>query len=390
MRKGRKNVIILGSTGSIGRNALDVLSKHQDKFKVIALAAGSDEKLLARQINKIIPDIAVIADKSKYKKLKNKVRNKKTKILSGSEAVIDIAGEEKADLVVVAISGADALKPLLAAIENKKDIALANKESLVMAGSIIMSKAKERKVKIIPVDSEHSAIFQCLHNKPKDELKKIYLTGSGGALDKVPKVKLSQVLPDEALSHPKWKMGQKITVDSATLMNKGLEVIEAMHLFEIAASNIEVLIHPEAIIHSMVEFIDGSILAQMAVTDMRIPIQYALSYPARFPSKHLRLDFSKIAHLTFKKPDFSKFPSLKLCFLAAEKGATFPAALGAADEVLVGAYLSGKIRLTDIPKIIKKVLLQHKPVKDPELTDILRVDAQVRQLTEELIEKIKR
>ncbi len=388
MKKKIKNIIILGSTGSIGENTLDVVAKYPDRFKIRALTAGSNDKLLSEQIKRVNPDIAVLADESKLSKLKDKVKRTKTKILSGEEQIIDIARDKKADLVVVAISGSKALLPLIAAIESKKDIALANKESLVMAGEIIMNKAKKNKVKIIPIDSEHSAIFQCLYGNHRGALAKIYITGSGGALDKVPKSKLNKVLPNKALSHPKWKMGQKITVDSATLMNKGLEVIEAMHLFGISPDNIEILIHPEAIVHSMIEFVDGTILAQLSITDMRVPIQYALGFPERLPSKLSKLDFFKIDSLTFKRPNFEKFPSLKLAYQAAKKGNTYPCALNAADEEVVNAFLRRKISLTDIPKIIRRILLQHRPIKNPKLSDILKVNDSAKKLTKELIEKV--
>ena len=385
-----KNIVILGSTGSVGKNTLDVIINYPDRFKVRAISAGSNVTLLSKQIEKVKPDIAVLADKTKFKRLKDRLRKTRTKILCGSDKLIDIVRDKSVDLVVVAISGSKALMPLLSAIDSGKDIALANKESLVMAGEIIMAKAKEKKVEIIPVDSEHSAIFQCLYGESKRALKKIYITGSGGSLDKIPKSRLDKVTPQKVLQHPKWNMGKKITVDSATLMNKGLEVIEAMHLFGVSVDNIEVLIHREAIIHSMVEFVDGSILAQLAVTDMRVPIHYALTYPERLPSKYKSLDFSKIVKLTFKRPDLDKFPSLKLAYEVARYGATYPCVLNAADEELVYAYLDRRINLTDIPKIIKKVLVTHKPVRNPNLSDILKVDKDTRELTQSLIEKRER
>lgn len=390
MKKEVKNIAVLGSTGSVGRNTLKVISKQPDKFKVRALVAHSNAGLLSRQIKKVNPDIAVIADASKIDELKEKTKNTKTKLLAGLDAVIEITQDKKVDLVVVAISGMSALMPLMSAIKNKKDIALANKEALVVAGEIIINEAKKNKVRIIPVDSEHSAIFQCLHGKNINELKKIYITGSGGPLDKIPKSKLKEVTPEVALSHPKWQMGQKITVDSATLMNKGLEVIEAMHLFSVPLDKIKVLIHPEAIIHSMVEFVDGSILAQLGITDMRLPIQYALTFPERIPSPMPGVDFSKISKLTFKIPDVNKFPLLRIAYEAARRGGTCPCVLNAADEELVHAYLKKRIKLTDIPKIIEKVLSRHKSIQHPELTDILNVDKTTKELTKEIIERIER
>lgn len=389
MKNKIKNIVILGSTGSIGKNTLEVISRYPHKFKVRALTAHSNVNLLSKQIEKVSPDIAVITDENKFKDLKGRTLKTKTKILCGPDGLNEIIRDKRADIIMVAMAGAGALKPLITALEAKKDIALANKESLVMAGDIIMAKVKKNRIKLIPVDSEHSAIFQCLQANSDKELKRIYITGSGGALDKVPKSRFKEVTPKRALSHPKWKMGKKITVDSATLMNKGLEVIEAMYLFNMPLDKIKVLIHPEAVIHSMVEFIDSSILAQMALADMRLPIQYALSFPERFTSSVASLDFSKYSKLTFKLPDVGKFPCLKLAYKAAEKGRTYPCALNAANEEVVHAFLLNKIRLTEIPKIIEKVLSLHKPIKTPKLSDILEVDNLTRELTKELIEKKK-
>lgn len=367
-----KRIAILGSTGSIGVNALNVISAMPDEFRVVGLSANSNAKLLQEQIKKFKPKIACLMSGDK-----NLCRaTKGTKIAYGMDGLIEIATRPDVDLVLMAIVGSVSLIPLMKAIEAKKEIALASKEALVSGGEIVTKEAKKRNVKIIPVDSEHSAIFQCLNGNPRGELRKIYLTGTGGPLRKLSRSKFDSLKPKEVINHPKWKMGKKISVDSATLMNKGLEVIEAKWLFSVELKNIEVLIHPQAIVHSMVEFIDGSILAQLSTPDMRLPIQYALGYPARYPQKfQLYLDFKSANKLTFSRPDTGKFPCLKMAYEAAEAGRTFPAVLNGANEETVLNYLESKCAFTDIPRIIEKVLSRHRGKTVSGLEDILEADA---------------
>ncbi len=375
-----KKVVILGSTGSIGRSALEVISRFPRQFKVVGLSAHSNFALLSQQIRKFQPEVAVITAKFKSRLS----THGKTKLIYGQDGLNYLAGYKSADLVLIGLVGSAALIPLLEAIKNKKQIALANKEGLVMAGGLILEEAKKHKVKIIPVDSEHSAIFQCLNGTDSANLKKIYLTASGGPLYNLPNKKFSFVTPKQALNHPKWNMGPKISVDSATLMNKGLEVIEAKWLFGLEADKIEVLIHPEAIVHSLVELIDGSVLAQLGITDMRLPIQYALTYPQRFNSNLPRIDLLKIAKFTFKKPDFSKFPCLKLAYEVAKENTTSAAVLNASNEELVNAFLNKKINFIQIAKVIEKVLSRHKKINQPDLNQILTADNWARQETKRI------
>ena len=378
-----KRIAVLGSTGSIGVNTLDVISKFSNDFSVVGLTAFNNVRLLLRQIKKFNPQYVAIKD-SKIKELKKNV-NKRVKILDIYSGIDSIISSKDVDLLVLAISGSGALRPLLKAVKHSKTIALANKEALVMAGSIVMQMAKKYHAKIIPIDSEQSAIFQCLEGKNKEELKKIYLTASGGPLKSTPKDKLKFVSRRKVLAHPRWKMGRKITVDSATLMNKGLELIEAKWLFDIDIRDIEVLIHKEAIIHSMVEFVDGAILAQLGITDMRSPIQYALSYPRRLSSKINFVDFSKLRKLSFEPPDYKKFPCLNLAYEAARAGGSAPCVLNAANEVAVSAFLEHRIKYIDIYAIIRKVMSKHKLVNNPNLSDILTTDEWSRQQAEALI-----
>lgn len=384
-----KNIVVLGSTGSIGIKALEVISCFKDRFRVVGLSCDSNIALLTEQINKFKPLVAAVADEKKFNILKEKVVSKETRLFCGQEGIVRVATFDKSDIVVVAISGSAALIPLLEAIKLSKKIALANKESLVMAGELITSLARERNSQIIPIDSEHSAIFQCLNSSHSNSktVKKLIITGSGGPLHAVSLSRFHRIKPEEALNHPKWKMGKKISIDSATLMNKGLEVIEAHWLFGVTAGQIEVLIHPEAIVHSMVEFVDGSVIAQLGLTDMRLPIQYALSYPERLPSYNGCLDLAKIRTLTFKKPDLKKFPCLSLAFEALLAGGTAPCVLNASNEELVNAYLNNRITLPDIPKHIEEILNSHRIKKSPSLDEILEADKFARKRVEELINK---
>ena len=382
-----KTVAILGSTGSIGRNTLKVISQLRDEFKVVALVAGKNAELLARQINEFRPRLAAIMDETKFTSLKKKASpattrkggaSGRTKLLAGSKGVEEVADLES-DIVVMAIGGSAALMPVLNSFKKTRRVALANKECLVMAGDIVMREAKKRRVEIIPIDSEQSAVFQCLKDEGRTSLEKIYLTGSGGPLKDIAKEAIEFVEPDFALRHPRWKMGKKISIDSATLMNKGLEVIEATYLFGLPPEKIEVVIHPQALVHSLVQFVDGTILAQLAAADMRIPIQYALTYPRRMPNKAARLDFSKVARLSFQMPDLVKFPCLDLAIQAAKEKGLAGSVLNASDEECVWAYLEGKIRLNDIARIIESVLAKLKNKLRPTLEDILQADKWARE-----------
>jgi len=378
-----KKIVILGSTGSIGVSTLDVISNFPKDFSVIGLTAFDNVERLSEQIKRFHPRYAAIRN-DKIKELQQNT-NHGVKIFDAHSGVDNIVSLKDVDVVVLAISGSSALGPLLSAIKYSKTIALANKEALVMAGSIIMPMVKKYHARIIPIDSEQSAIFQCLEGRRGEELKKVYLTASGGPLKSVPKDKLKSVSCKKVLAHPRWKMGRKITVDSATLMNKGLELIEAKWLFDIDIKNIEVLIHKEAIIHSMVEFVDGIILAQLGITDMRSPIQYALSYPKRLSSKINFVNFSKLKKLSFETPNYRKFPCLNLAYEAAIMGGSAPCVLNAANEVAVSAFLEHHIKYIDIYKIIRKVMSKHRLVSNPNLNDILTADKWARQEAEALI-----
>ena len=378
----KKKVCILGSTGSIGRNALKIISELNDKFDVSGLTAGANASLLAEQVNRFKPIAAAIEDKSKFGELRKKIKGN-TRVFRGKEGVEKLAGQKKADIVLIAISGNASIGPTYSAVSAGKNIALASKEALVSAGHIITKEAKRKKSTIIPVDSEHSAVFQCLRGNDISKVKRLYITSSGGPLRNTPKRSFKNLPVEKVLKHPKWKMGRKISVDSATMMNKGLELIEAKWLFDIGIDKIKVLIHPEAIVHSMVEFVDGSILAQMGITDMRLPIQYALSYPARYESGLRPLDLASVRSLTFYKPDMDKFPSLGLAYKAAKEGGSAPCVLNVSNEMAVHAFLRGRIRFTDISLIIEKVLSRHKKIKFPSLEDI----RQIQEWTEREVEK---
>jgi len=373
-----QNIIIFGSTGSIGVNALKVVRRLKDKFRVVGLSARANIELLAQQVKEFSPETVVVPD-AQAAGLDRKIPKSKTRILAGIDGLVELAIQKNADIALMAISTSAALKPLLAAIGAKKKIALANKESLVMAGGIVIKKAKQNNVSIIPVDSEHSAIFQCIDNEKLEYVKNIYLTATGGPLRKMPYSKMHLVRPEDAIRHPRWSMGKKISVDSATMMNKGLEVIEAKWLFNVNTENIKILVHPEAVVHSMVEFVDNSVLAQMAVTDMRLPIQYALTYPDRLNSGLPCLDFAAIKRLNFAKPDLKKFPCLGLAFEASKLDGTMPAVLNAVNEELVQKFLNNNIKLTDIAKGVEKVMKKHKVIKDPGLAEILEADKWARE-----------
>lgn len=354
-----KNVAILGSTGSIGINVLKVIDRHPGRFRVKALTAYNNKDLLHKQAAKYKPKYLAVGSQD-------------------ADELAAISSAKDVDIVVIAVRGAAALKPFLAAVEAGKIVAPANKEALVIAGEIIMAKAARHGAVIVPIDSEQSAIFQCLDGQ-KAPVKKVHLTASGGPLRDVPVKQFDRMKVKDILRHPRWKMGPKITVDSATLMNKGFEFIEAQRLFGLRHDQISVVIHPEAIIHSMVEFADGSILAQLGVTDMRLPIQYALSYPERLETGLEPLDFGRLKQLNFAKPDLGKFPALGLALEAARQGGTMPCVLNAADEEAVERFLEGKLKFTGIYKVIEKVVSHHKIIQRPSLDDILAADTWARQ-----------
>lgn len=373
-----KHVSILGSTGSIGTQALDVIAANLDKYKVAALAAYQNEKLLAEQIDYFKPPIAVLVDKQAADRMVRSYKGQ-TKILAGEEGLLEAATCNQADTVLTSLVGFAGLNPTIAAIKAKKNIALANKETLVAAGQLVMSLAKENNVNIYPVDSEHCAIFQCLQGNESKHIKRIILTASGGPFRGRTAVELENVTIEDCLRHPNWSMGRKITIDSATLANKGLEVIEAKWLFGVDYNMIDVCVHPQSIIHSMVEFIDSSVIAQMGMPDMRLPIQYALSYPERVASNFPCLDFSTLSALTFENPDTDNFPALKLAYMAGETGGTLPCVFNAANEIAVYAFLNSEIAFLDIAKVIRYTMENHVLIANPDLEQIHAADKSARQ-----------
>ena len=390
-----KHLAILGSTGSIGQNALSVVENHADEFVVAGLAANTSVDQIEQQVRKFRPRLVAVRDEEAANQLRKRLKGVKTvEVLSGSDGVSAVATMAEVDLVLEAIGGSAGLLPTLEAIRSGKDLAFVNKEALVMCGPLIMQAAQENNVRLLPVDSEISAIFQCLSNVNGDdgrraEIHRLVLTGSGGPFRETPLEQLDSVTPQAALNHPNWKMGEKVTIDSATMMNKGFEVIESKWFFDMKLSQIEVVIHPESIIHSMVEFVDGSLLAQLGVSDMRLPIQYALTYPCRFPSSVPRLDLSQIGALHMEPVDSEKFPCLELAYSAAKVGGTLPTVLSSADEVVVQAFLNRQIGFMDIPNYLEEVMTRHDVTFQPTLDDILAADGWARSVAHELIQ-IKR
>lgn len=379
-----KKVVILGSTGSIGRSALSVLESFPHRFNIFGLSTNLNIRLLRNQILRHRPKVAVVFDSESYDKLKKDPAIKKTKLLSGTESLKYLVSFPEVDLVINALVGAAGLIPTLQALKAKKKLALANKEALVMAGDLIKKEARKNRVEILPIDSEHVALKQCLMSGKRKEVKNLILTASGGPFYNS-KRDFKKIKVKEALSHPTWNMGKKITIDSATLMNKGLEIIEAHHLFDIPHDRIKVLIHPQSIVHSLVEFVDGSIIAQMSVPDMKLPIQYALFYPDRIGSLNLSLKLSQIKNLTFIEPNHERFPALRLSYKALKLGGTAPCVLNAANEVAVNAFLKQKLPFVDIIPVVEEVLKSHKIVKKPNLNHILKADIWARDKTFELI-----
>ena len=382
-----KRITILGSTGSIGRSTLDVISRNSSQFKVVALVAGRNIDLLEEQIRAFRPDVVAVADERTAEDLSRRVSG--VRILFGPEGINQVAAYESADLVISAIVGSAGLLPTITAVRAGKDIGLANKEALVMAGSIVMQEAKRSGIRIIPVDSEHSAVYQCLEGRKKDEIKRIVLTASGGPFVDREKHELDGITAEDALKHPNWSMGRKISIDSATLMNKGLEVIEACWLFDVEPDCVDVLIHPQSIVHSMIEFRDRTFLAQMSMPDMRAPIAYALSWPERLDTPINGLELDRIGNLTFKKPDHDGFPCLSYAYEAIRAGGTVPAVLNAANEVAVHAFLDKRIGFNDIPAVIRSTVREHTTKTSPTLPDVLNADEWARETTETYIKENK-
>ena len=383
----KKKIAILGSTGSIGIQTLDVIQKNKELFTAEILIAGQNSNLLIKQAKTFKPKIVVINDESKYLYVKEHLKNQKTKVFAGKKEVINVVKNKSIDTVVSAVVGYSGLEPTISAIKAGKNIALANKETLVVAGELINNLLKKYKVKMYPIDSEHSAIYQCILGEEKNKYEKIILTASGGPFRGYKLSQLEKVTPQEALNHPKWKMGKKISIDSATLMNKGLEVIEAKWLFDIDPSNIEVVIHPEAIVHSMVQFIDGSIKAQLGVPDMKIPIQFALTSPYRIESNFPRLSLNKKLSLNFEKPDLNTFKNLKLAFQAIKEGGNKPCILNAANEVVVDSFLKKEIKFLEMSNIIEECLNKIEYIANLNFEDYVEIDRKTRILTKKLINK---
>ena len=383
-----KRISILGSTGSIGKQTLDVVRQHKDKFEVVAISANSSVDLLLEQIKEFKPKYVAVYDELRAIKLKSMIPSDiNIEVLSGMEGLKAISSLDEIDVLLTAIVGMIGLVPTLEAIKKGKDIALANKETLVCAGNLVMNEAKKYGVSILPVDSEHSAIFQCLNGEKNKEIEKIILTASGGPFRGKKKDDLLNVTKNQALKHPNWSMGRKISIDSSTLMNKGLEVIEAKWLFDVEHNQIDVVVHPQSIIHSMVQFIDSSVIAQLGCPDMRLPIQYALSYPDRIECDFERLDLAKIATLTFEEPDMDTFPCLKLAYDTLKMGGTYSAVLNSANEVLVNEFLEDKIGFYDIPYYIEKTLEAHNSISEPTVEDILEIDRWTREFVIKSISK---
>jgi 1-deoxy-D-xylulose-5-phosphate reductoisomerase len=373
-----KNVVLLGSTGSIGTSTIKVADDLPDQIRLLALAAGNNVELLLEQTRKHKPEAVSITDPVKAKELSN-LLGTSTEVFSGSEGLIKLATLPDADIVLIAIVGTAGLKPALAAIRAGKDIAVASKEILVMAGETVMSEARKHGVRVLAVDSEHSAIFQCLDGKPSNSVRKLWLTASGGPFRKTPKEDFASITVEQALKHPSWVMGRKITIDSATLFNKALEMIEARWLFDIEMGRVDVIVHPQSVVHSMVEFVDGSMLAQLSTPDMCLPIQYALTYPERAASDRVQTSLAKLGSLNFEEPDIERFPALQLARRAGEVGGTLPAVLNAANEVAVEAFVNRKLNFPQITDTVRRTMDAHKVVPHPTLEQILEADAWARK-----------
>jgi len=372
-----KNVVLLGSTGSIGTSTIKVAEDLPDRIRLVGLAAGNNAELLLEQTRKHQPAAISINDPAKARELQEALGTA-CEVYSGPEGLLKLATMPGADIVLIAIVGTAGLQPALAAIRAGKDIAIASKEILVMAGEIVMTEARKYGVRVLAVDSEHSAIFQCLEGKPASSVRKLWLTASGGPFRTTPKDEFASITVERALKHPCWVMGRKITIDSATLFNKGLEMIEARWLFNVGIDRVGVLVHPQSVVHSLVEFVDGSILAQLSTPDMCLPIQFALTYPERAPSTRVQTDLVKLGKLTFEEPDLDRFPSLLLARHAGEIGGTLPAVLNAANEVAVEAFIQGRINFVRITEIVQQTMARHEPIAHPTLEQIMSADAWAR------------
>lgn len=380
----KRHIAILGSTGSIGRQALDVVRQHKDRFEVELLTANNSSELLIRQAMEFMPANVVICNESKYQEVADALQPHDIKVFTGMDSVCALVRSEDIDIVLTALVGFSGLRPTVSAIEAGKIIALANKETLVAGGSVVMALAKKHNAPILPVDSEHSAIFQCLMGAAGNPLTRIHLTASGGPFRSWTKEEITAVTRKEALKHPQWKMGAKITIDSATMMNKGFEMIEAKWLFDTEPEKINIVVHPQSIIHSMVEFADGAVIAQMGHPDMREPIQYALSFPERLTLDNKKLDFAELGSLTFEKPDMDKFPCLALAFEAIGRGGNIPCAMNAANEAAVAAFLQDRIRFYDIPDIISSCMAGVEFVGAPGIDELISMNDEVYRKAAEL------
>jgi 1-deoxy-D-xylulose-5-phosphate reductoisomerase len=374
-----KSIALLGSTGSIGVSTLDLVRQFPDRFKVHGMVAGRNLKLLAAQIKEFRPACVAIKDEADVSKLRKLVSGRRVEILCGQNGAAQVATASEADIVLAAIVGGAGLVPTLKAVEAGKEIALANKEALVMAGEIFVNAARENGSRLLPVDSEHSAIFQCLQGNRREEVDKIILTASGGPFLRTPLERLARVTVEQALRHPNWKMGKKITIDSATMMNKGLEVVEARWEFDIGPERIDVVIHPQSVVHSMVRYQDGSVIAQLGIPDMRIPIAYALAYPHRLKGDWKPLELARHGELNFLPVERKRFPALALAYEALKEGGTMPAVLNAANEIAVAAFLEGKIGFREIHRIIDKTMRGHSPKRAKAVEDILEIDRWARE-----------
>ncbi|RLB77847.1 MAG: 1-deoxy-D-xylulose-5-phosphate reductoisomerase [Deltaproteobacteria bacterium] len=387
-RVGKKNIAILGSTGSIGVNTLRIVGLHPEKYGVLALGAGRNVAVLLRQINQWHPRAVAVQDNETAALLRKRLSGKNPpEILVGTKGYVELATMDGVDTVVSAISGAAGLIPTYEAVKAGKRIALANKETMVMAGQLIMSEATKRNTDVLPIDSEHSAILQCLRGHAREDIKKIILTASGGPFLDMRRGEMKDVTPEQALKHPNWKMGPKVSIDSATLMNKGLEAIEAMWFFGLPMENIDIVIHPQSIVHSMVEYKDGSVIAQLGVPDMAIPISYALAYPRHMELDAGSLDLCGIGNLSFKAVDTKKFPCLALALKAARVGGTMPTVLNAANEVAVEAFLGHEIAFLKIPNLIEQIMELHEPMEVKQIEQVMKTDSWAREKARELIEK---
>lgn len=383
-----KNIAVLGSTGSIGTQTLAVVRSHPELFHISVLAANSSDELLEQQIREFEPELAVLSDERAYARLKERYTGR-TKLAGGRQAFIDAAAYPDVDTVVTSMMGFAGLEPTMKALDAKKNIALANKETLVVAGEIVMRRAKEQGAAILPVDSEHCAFFQCLQGEKRETIEKLLLTCSGGPFRGKKREELIGATKAQVLAHPTWNMGQKITVDSASLVNKGLEVIEAKWLYGVSYDQIQVVVHPQSIIHSMVEFVDGSVIAQLGCPDMKLPIQYALTYPTRQPSDFERLDFWKLKDLTFERPDTETFKGLRFAYEAGKMGGSMPCVFNAANEVAVGAFLKGQIHFLDIYDIIESAMMKRECVLSPTLEELFEEDRWARAYAESLLKDLQ-